>query len=449
MKILMTGATGRVGRALGKELCARGYEIYVVSRSKKRALEQLPFQCEVLEGDLSEKPMFFGVSPDIVIHLMGESVDGRWTPEKKQSIEGSRIRATENLCKSLKNWSGRFLAASAVGVYGNRGGEELTEESAPGQGYLPNVCRYWEKASEALSEKTRRVIFRLGVVLDPHEGALQKMIFPLKTGLGGPLGGGNQYMSWVHIQDVVKAFLFAIDHENMSGIYNLVSPQPVTNKDFSKALAARVQRPAVLPVPSMGLKALLGEMSSLVLDSAKVFPTRLLQAGFQFLYPNLEEALNHLLKDQEGIREVFYAEQFIPYPKEKIFHFFGEAENLSLITPKTLNFSIRRVSTDTIQKGTLIDYRLKVHGVPLKWRTLIEEWNPYSQFVDLQLEGPYKSWRHTHTFHSVRGGTLMTDRVCYRLPLNFIGWLGGIHFVKNDVKNIFDFRRKVIAGLKF
>lgn len=449
MNILMTGATGRVGRALGKELCARGYNIWVVSRSRKKALEHLPFQCQVIEGDLSKMPMVFDFSPDVVIHLMGESIDGRWTIEKKQSIEESRIRATENLCASLKDWSGRFLTVSAVGVYGDRSSEELTEESSAGSGYLANVCRQWERASESLSANVRRVIFRLGVVLDPYEGALQKMIFPFKTGMGGALGNGAQYMSWVHIHDVVKAFLFAVDHESMSGVYNLVSPQPVSNGEFSKAIAHRLRRPAAFSVPAFGLKSLLGEMSSLILDSARVFPNKLLRTGFQFSFPSLEEALNQLLKDQEGVQEVFYTEQFVPHAREKVFRFFGEAENLSLITPKTLNFSIRRVSTASIQKGTLIDYRLKVHGVPLKWRTLIDEWVPHSHFVDLQLEGPYKSWRHSHDFQSVRGGTLMTDRVCYQLPLSYLGWLGGIHFVKNDVEKIFSYRRKVIAELNF
>jgi len=448
MKILITGATGTVGKELGKALAKKGHDLVVISRNAEKARAHLPFDCEVIEGDLFQSTLKLPVC-EAVFHLMGESIDGRWTEEKKQMIKQSRVQSTVHLMKSLNQKKPElFVSASAQGIYGDRGDEEITESSALGSDFLAEVCQEWEGASEGLAESgTRRVVFRLGIVLHAHTGALSKMLMPIKMGVGGPLGGGEQFISWIHIQDVVRAMLASLENKSLSGVYNLVSPQPVRNKEFTQILGQIVQRPTVLPTPSTVLKLVLGEMSQLVLSSARVFPKRLQESGFEFQFLDLSSALNDLLKDQEGVNEVFYAEQFLPYSIDRVFEFFSRAENLEEITPAILNFKIESVSHASVQKGTLIDYKLKIRGLPAKWRTLIAEWNPPYEFVDMQLKGPYSLWHHTHQFQEVKGGTLMTDRVRYRLPFGYLGWLMGIALVKNDVSEIFAYRREKVKKL--
>lgn len=434
-----------IGQSLGQLLSAKGYEIFVVTRELKAAQKNLSFKAHLIEGDLSHSVLALPLV-DGVIHLMGESVAERWSEKKKVAIRKSREVATKNLVQSLASQNLKFVvSASAIGIYGSRNDEVLTENSSIGNhsNFLTDVCVNWEKEIETVKAE-RTVKIRIGVVLHPHQGALVQMKWPFKAGVGGAIGSGQQYMSWIHHEDLVSAIVHLVENKSSKGLYNLTAPNPVTNKIFSRDLALILNRPLGLPVPEFALNLLYGEMAEVILASARVLPQNLLNEGFRFQYPDHETALRSCLQDQQGTTEVMYAEQFIPQPIEKVFIFFSEAKNLEVITPEFLHFNIENISTEKIDLGTLIQYKLKIHGVPIKWKTLIEDWQPPYQFVDTQLSGPYKKWHHTHIFKKVEGGTLMTDRVVYQLPVGYLGWLGGLPLVKNDIQKIFDFRRDYI-----
>ncbi len=451
MNILITGATGLIGQELGLELFKRGHHIFVVSRNRKKALLQLPFPCEVIEGDLSEKRLIHSSldSIDAVVHLMGEGVaEKRWSKLQKSKIFDSRVLGTRNLVNSFtQNPPPVFVSASAIGIYGDAGDQELNEFSDPAESFLADVCVSWEKEIDSLSEKgkSRIVKFRLPPVLARQGGALKKMRPAFQAGVGGRLGTGQQWMSWIHIQDVVKAFSAAVEEEKFEGVYNLTAPEAVTNSEFSKVICDVIKRRMGPPIPAFILKTMFGEMSQVILASQKVKPQRLLDMKYEFLYPNLQSALADLLKFQNQGEEVFEAKQYLPLDINQVFDFFSEAKNLETITPPDLKFNIVGMSTPQIQKGTLIDYKLKIQGVPVRWRTLIEQWNPPYLFVDQALKGPYQFWYHTHRFEKLGEGTLMIDEVRYVLPLGRLGWLAAYHKVTSDIHKIFDFRRKTVA----
>ncbi len=448
MKILMTGATGLLGKEIGIELLRRGHELFVVSRDKKKALLGLPFPCKVIEGDLNKGIL---KSPDLeqidgVINLMGEAlVASRWSKNQKNKIFNSRILGTRNLVNSFIKTPKVFVSTSAVGYYGDAGDQELNEESAKGSGFLPDVCESWEKEADEM--KTRVVKCRLAAVLARQGGALEKMLPAFQAGVGGRLASGKQWMSWIHIEDAVALFVNAVENDKYEGVINLSSPEPVTNLEFSKELAQVLNRSLGPAVPALALKALFGEMSQVLLDSQKTIPAKALKLGYKFKFPNLKSALIDILKYQNQGEDVFETKQYLPLPKEKVFEFFAKAENLEKITPDNLRFHIVDISTPKMQQGTVINYKLKIQGVPVKWQTLIEKWDPPTSFVDTAKKGPYKFWHHTHSFESLGDGTLMTDQVRYILPLGRIGWLAAFKKVRGDVTKIFDFRRGAVADL--
>lgn len=451
MKILMTGATGMIGRQLGKKLVERGHELFVISRNADKARELLPFPAQIIEGDLEKGTLGSPFLSKIegVVHLAGESVaGGRWTEERKKNILDSRVLGTRNLIRSLPKHVDVFVSASAIGYYGDREDEVLSENSGAGKDFLAEVCVAWEKESDQIF--SRVVHLRTGIVLDRDEGALAKMLFPYRLGMGGVMGSGKQWMSWIHLDDMVEVYVWALENPKAHGAYNAVAPYPVTNREFSQTLVEALGGKSLGPaLPKFALKMVLGEMGELVLASQRVSGKHLQQQGFKFQHEALRETLFKICEPFRQGEEIFSAEQFIAETPEKVFSFFAEARNLEDITPDTLKFHIEKMSTAEIHEGTLIDYSLKIHGVPASWKTRIEEWRPPLKFVDNQLKGPYKLWHHTHEFTPFGGGTLITDRVRYKLPLGFAGWLTAGSFVRGDVAKIFAHRRKVMASQKF
>ena len=451
MKILITGATGLIGKELGLELFKRGHQLYVVSRDRKKAHFQLPFPCEVIQGDLGEgrikHPLLDSI--DAVIHLMGEGVaEKRWSFAQKTKIYESRILGTRNLVNSfIQNKPKVFVSASAVGIYGDTRDEIVDENSQAGSDFLADVCTNWEHEVDEMGKnhQVRIVKFRLPPVLARQGGALEKMLPAFQAGVGGRLGSGKQWMSWIHLQDVVSAFIQATEEEKFHGVYNLVAPEVVTNLEFSKTLAQVLKRPLGPPVPALILKTLFGQMSEVLLASQRVKSQRLEKLNFKFQFATLNKALMDILKFHHQGEEIFESKQYIPRPIEEVFSFFSEAKNLEKITPQNLKFHILEVSTPKMQEGTLIDYMLKIQGVPVKWRTLIKKWNPPYSFADQALKGPYKFWYHTHSFETLGKGTLMKDEVRFVLPLGILGWLVAHRKVIKDVRKIFDFRRKTVA----
>jgi uncharacterized protein (TIGR01777 family) len=298
VKIAITGASGLIGRRLLKALAAEGHTLHVLSR---HAGTNLPAGVKLSAWDpvKGEPPAEALENTDAVIHLAGEPVAQRWTTDTKRQIRESRVTGTRNLVQAFSRLCTApktLISASAVGYYGSRGDEILMESSAPGSGYLAEVCVEWEReAQSARAAGVRVVPVRIGVVLDPRGGALQKMLPPFRMGVGGKIAGGRHWMSWIHIDDLVGIMIAALSN-SWNGPVNGVSPQPVTNADFTQALARAVKRPAIFPVPAAGLKLLFGEMSEVLLASQRVVPNQAESAGFRFRFPELSGALTNLLK---------------------------------------------------------------------------------------------------------------------------------------------------------
>ncbi len=296
MKVLVTGSSGLVGSALVRQLTAGGH--YVV-----RLVRAQPNRDR---GDVLWDPTTGRVERnrlekmDAVVHLAGENLVGLWTESKKRRIHRSRVQATEFLMEAMAGLMNKprvIVSASAVGFYGDRSDEWMNESAPAGSGFLPLLCREWEKATDLAANSGIRVVnLRIGLVLSPAGGLLRSMLPLFRAGLGGRLGNGRQYMSWITIDDLVAALQFALENENLSGPVNAVAPAPVTNRDFTRALAAAVGRRALLPVPGLLLKMLPGGIGrEAFLASQRVEPAKLRRAGFTFEYPELDPALAHVL----------------------------------------------------------------------------------------------------------------------------------------------------------
>ena len=296
-RVAVTGASGLIGTALTAALTARGSEVLRITRARSDAMA----------GTIHWDPARGAFDPaaladvDVVVHLAGESVDARWTPEHKAAIRQSRVGGTALLARTiaaLRPAPRVLIAGSAVGIYGNRGDEVLDEESERGSGFLADVGAEWESAaSPARDAGIRTVYTRLGVVISRSGGALARMLPPFELGAGGKLGPGTQWMSWIAIDDVVSAMLFAIDSGTLAGPVNLTAPNPVTNADFAKALGHALHRPAVATIPPFALRLLFGELAdAALLASQRVLPHVLERAGFVFHYPTLDVALRHELE---------------------------------------------------------------------------------------------------------------------------------------------------------
>jgi uncharacterized protein len=302
----VTGATGLVGSALVSALAARGAAITVLSRDPERAQERLGAahtgaQVQAVRWDPQHQaaPAHALAGRDAVVNLAGEPIDQRWSAAAKRAIRESRVAGTSNLVAGLEECEprpGALVSASAVGYYGARGEEPLDEDAPSGEGFLAEVCAAWEEqAARASAFGVRTAYLRAGVVLAPGGGALRRMLLPFRLGLGGPVAGGRQYMSWIHIEDHVAMLLAALADERFSGPVNATAPQPVTNREFSRTLGHALRRPALLPVPGFALKALFGEMSEVVTTGQRALPAKALVAGFEFRHPTLPGALRAAL----------------------------------------------------------------------------------------------------------------------------------------------------------
>jgi uncharacterized protein len=294
-RILVSGVSGPIGTALLPSLDTRGYEVVRLVRGSASGEKQIAWD--------PEKPL----SPDAVsgfdavVHLAGESIMGRWTEAKKKSIRDSRVNGTRNLAQALAQAKLKpkvFVCGSAIGYYGSRADEVLKEASAPGAGFLPDVCRDWEAATRpAIDAGIRTAQIRTGIVLSPKGGALGAMLTPFKFGVGGRIGDGKQWMSWIDVQDMVGAIHHILKNDLLQGPVNMVAPKPVMNVEFTKTLASVLSRPAIFPVPKFAVKLGFGEMGETVLlGSQRVEPAQLVATGYPFRFRELRDSLVALLK---------------------------------------------------------------------------------------------------------------------------------------------------------
>lgn len=298
MKVLISGSSGLVGSELVKALKNRGHEVVRLVRSEK----------QMGQGTLLWDPEHRELDPqnfegfDAVVHLAGENISsGRWTNEKKRKIKDSRVLSTHMLSELMARLESPpkvHINASAIGYYGDTGDEVVDESSPPGEGFLAEVCQKWEAATRPSEQRGIRVVkLRIGVVLSKEGGALGKMLVPFKLGLGGVVGSGDQYMSWISIDDLVGVFLHVLGNSSIQGPVNAVAPHPVTNRKFTKTLGGVLKRPTIFPLPAFAARFIFGEMAdALLLSSSRVAPEKLLETGYSFLYPDLSDALKHLLE---------------------------------------------------------------------------------------------------------------------------------------------------------
>jgi len=297
MKILISGSHGLVGAALIKSLEPEGHEIFRLVRHAPESRSEIEWSPDRYSIALARLEGF-----DAVVHLAGESIaEDRWTDEKKKRIRESRVKGTRLLGDALANLSQppkTFVCASAIGYYGDRGDEILTEASAPGNDFLSAVCVEWEKATALASQKGIRVVnCRFGIILDANGGALKKMLPPFRMGVGGKIGSGKQWMSWIALDDVVRGIKFALANDSIRGPVNFVAPAPVANARFTKTLGKVLSRPTLFPIPAFGVRLLFGEMAdALLLSSQRVAPAVLQTSNFLFQYSQLEGALRAILK---------------------------------------------------------------------------------------------------------------------------------------------------------
>jgi uncharacterized protein (TIGR01777 family) len=296
MKILISGSHGLVGSALANSLRRDGYEVFNLVRRAPHSESEVEWYPE--RGSLALARL---EGMDAVVHLAGESIaEGRWNDEKKKRIRESRVKGTTVLSEALANLRHppkTLISASAIGYYGSRGDLILTEQSAPGNDFLAGVCLEWERATESASQQGIRVVkARFGVILSADGGALKKMLPPFRMGVGGRIGSGKQWMSWIALDDVIAGLTFAINNEALVGPVNFVAPKPVTNAEFTKALGKALSRPTIFPIPEFGVRLAFGEMAdALLLSSQRVKPAELEGKSYNFAYPELTGALQNVL----------------------------------------------------------------------------------------------------------------------------------------------------------
>jgi hypothetical protein len=301
VKVLVTGASGMIGSALCDALLVRGDTVVGLARDPTRARGTNPrVTWHAWEPTLERPPAAAFEGVDGVVNLLGEKIDQRWSEAAKRRIMESRRTGTHNLVGTIAGLERKprvLVSQSAIGYYGNRGEAIVDESSEPGEGFDAEVTKEWEKAArEAEGSSVRLTIVRTGHVLDPSGGFLGQLLTPFKLGVGGPLAGGSQYVSWIHVEDEVGILLWALDNERVSGVINATAPNPVTNKALSKALGKALGRPAVLPIPGFTLDLMYGrELGQVLRGGQRVLPRRALDLGYEFRHPELDEALGDLL----------------------------------------------------------------------------------------------------------------------------------------------------------
>lgn len=301
MRVIITGGSGLIGRALTENLAKDGHEVIVLSRHPE-AVKNLPkgARAENWDGQSARDWGEFVEGADAIVNLAGTTIADRWSDAQKKAIRESRVNAGQAIVaavKAAKKKPGVVIQSSAVGYYGPRGAEKITEEVSAGNDFLASVCKDWETSTADLDGLgIRRPIIRTGVVLDKNGGALPKLVLPIKMFVGGPLGGGKQYFPWIHLDDEVAAIRFLIENQQANGVYNLSAPQPLTNQEFTRLAGKVLGRPTFMPVPAFAMQVLFGEMSTLLLDGQRVVPQRLMKEGFQFKFADAEAALRDVLK---------------------------------------------------------------------------------------------------------------------------------------------------------
>lgn len=302
MRVIIPGGSGLIGSALSTELAKNGCEVFILSRQPDKLKQRLPEGVRAVGWD-GKSAAGWGSLVDgaaAIVNLAGENLGaGRWTEARKQAIRGSRVHAGQAVTQAVEAAGQKpelVIQASGVGYYGPRQDELVDESGSPGADFGSRVCIEWENATARIeSLGVRRVVIRMGVALAAHGGALPRMLLPFRLFVGGKIGSGRQYLSWIHLADTVAGIRFLMDHPALAGIFNLTSPHPAANAEFSRAIGRAMHRPALMPVPAFAMRLIFGELSTVLLEGQRVIPARLSEAGFKFQYPQAEAALRDVL----------------------------------------------------------------------------------------------------------------------------------------------------------
>lgn len=465
MQILVTGATGFVGRALILRLLRDGHRVRAWVRSPRRAADLLGAEVELAPADDEAALVRAASGCEAVIHLAGESVGvGRWTAARKRELWDSRVGLTEALVRAFAVAEPRpqvLVSASAVGYYGDRGDEELEETSRPADDFLGSMCQAWEAAARKAETYGVRVCTpRIGLVLGRGGGVLDALLPLFRAGLGGPLGSGEQWFPWIHLNDLVELLATAIKDPRYAGPMVAAAPQPVTNRVFSQALAESLGRKARLPVPKLALRIARGEAAEALVASQRAVPARALALGFRFEFPTLPEALTELFGERD--RPQFTPAGVAPSspylarrspttqmrqtttvaaPVHQVFAFFSRPENLGLMTPRGLAVETRTPGPLALETGRQIEYEVKIGPLRVGWTAEFELLEPGRRFVDVQLRGPFAAWWHEHRLSPrEEGGTQIDDTIYYRPPLGPLGRAADPLLIRPRLRELFEYR---------
>lgn len=476
-RVVITGATGFVGRYLVMRLLRAGMHITALVRDIEKAkavLGRQAIELVKLDDEANLQKALDGCKA--LIHLAGAPVFKRWTPAHKQAMWDSRIKLAKNLARLATSPERRppevIIGASGIGIYGDGHDQLLQEDSPPGEDYLAKLAVAWEEAwDEARAHGIRVVNLRIGIVLGIEGGFLEKILPVADMGIVARTGSGKQFVAWVHLQDIARMIEWAIENRSAQGPYNACAPSPQRHDDLMREIGERSQARLSLRAPQWLLSTLLGELGTMMGSGQRALPQRALNEGFQFRYPELPAALDEILASSKvsflentgALPETDYLnkgsanreliqENTLDAPLEEIFEFFSQAENLGALTPSGMSFQIQTPAPIDMQSGTLIDYRIKVGLLRFPWRTRIDIWQPQESFVDVQLRGPYHRWHHLHHFQSVNATqTAMRDHVHYRVGppipgLNFLfNWVER-RIVRPQLRRIFSYRETMIQA---
>lgn len=467
LHVLVTGATGFIGSSLVLALRRRGHRVTAFVRDEKGARDKLGAEVSFLPTSVDHPELARRMADfDAVINLAGSPVAQRWTEARKQAMVDSRVGLTERLVAAMgaaAKAPKTLVSASAVGVYGDRGDEELDHASTPGTGFLAQLSLDWEAAAQAATDLgTRVAIVRIGLVLGREGGMLEKTLPAFRAGVGGRLGSGKQWMPWIHLDDIVGIFVRALEDESWRGAYEGSAPNPVRNIDFTRTLGAKLGRPTIFPVPTLALKALFGGAGKVIVASQRMCPVRTRSAGYRFDFEQLDAALDdivaahgvsidaagnlpsHPYLDERGATHKLEQHTLIDAPLDEVFPFFERAENLGPLTPPSLAFDTQTPGPLKTQAGAEIEHKIKLGPVPMTWLTKILSYEQDRGFVDAQLKGPYSTWYHEHWFEADGEQTRMVDRVHYKVPFGPIGRVANWLFVAPQLRRIFAFRAGAI-----
>ena len=403
MKVLIAGGSGLLGQKLAKALDKAGHEVTILSRNPE-LLKWHVYGVHYSAWDSSQPDQLSELveGQDVIINLAGANIAGenllqmRWTAGRRAAIMESRLQSGTALSQALKKTSQKpkvFLQASAIGYYGPRDDEALDEQAPAGNDFLADVCRQWEQASKSVEKVgVRHIVLRTGLVFGAGARILSLLMLPFHILAGGPVGNGRQFMSWIHAQDWVRAVQFLMEHQSARGAFNLVAPNPVSNRSFAKTLGQVMRRPSLLPTPAFALKLALGSASTLALDGQRVIPAALNKLGFRFEFPELRLALRNILNTNK-----VFARQFLVRAEPRaVIDYHRNTQILKRLTPLPIIVQFQRV--EPVSEGSRALFTLWFGPIPVKWDARHHNLLPEAGFTDTQDSGPFKSWVHDHRF---------------------------------------------------